>query len=136
MPEIPTGWFVIRSELNGMVADVKDGYTNPGDPIITWPKQSGDNDNQVWRYNNGFFINKRSGLGSFGAGAITAQVKQDSPRNLQQQWGYDNGYVFSHADTNLVLDVDKGATESGANVIIYGQKDGGSANQKWKLEPV
>ncbi|KAF7724312.1 hypothetical protein EC973_001158 [Apophysomyces ossiformis] len=135
--EFPSGWFYIKSYLGDLVVTVRDGSVNTGAQIDTWSNQRSGN--QLWRYTNGFLINQRSNLAlslnndSLDASTLIVQRAAGSPRNLKQQWGYDNGAIFSHAKTDFVLDVRGSSTTQGTDIILYQSTN--NNNQKWALIP-
>ncbi|RUS19178.1 hypothetical protein BC937DRAFT_87893 [Endogone sp. FLAS-F59071] len=70
--EFPEGYFFIKSHKNGMVLDVEEASKQHFNVdlrlqinarVIVWPQKFRDNANQLWSHDNGFIINKCSGLG-------------------------------------------------------------------------
>ena len=43
-----SGYFYIKSQLNGLVMDVEGGGTSPGSRVVMWDYKSDDNDNQLF----------------------------------------------------------------------------------------
>ncbi|KAI9495838.1 hypothetical protein BDB00DRAFT_812146 [Zychaea mexicana] len=57
----PPGYFYIISRKHGYALDVYDGQTKADANIIVWPQKFSDSDNQLWSYDQGRIVNKKSG---------------------------------------------------------------------------
>ncbi|RUS14907.1 ricin B lectin domain-containing protein [Endogone sp. FLAS-F59071] len=136
-----SGYFFIRSRQNGKVLDVEGGSSDAGVRICIWPKKDYDNDNQLWKFEEGFLVNKRSGL------VIDIQSGELAPdRNIcqydrkwvqeanNQRWGYEDGFIYCRARPDLVLDIRGGDDSDGTEVIVYNKKYEDNYNQKWEVE--
>jgi hypothetical protein len=57
--------------------------------------------------------------------------------NVNQSWTFDaNGYIYTHSNPDLVLDIKYAQDKDGAEVILYEKKQGAvAANQLWQLVP-
>ncbi|KAG2187782.1 hypothetical protein INT44_005472 [Umbelopsis vinacea] len=178
MSSIPQGNFWIISRKNGTALDVFDGQTKDGANVIIWPQKFNDSDNQLWAYDNGCFVNKKSGLGNtkrllqklpfcntsyanrnenFIGHHKTSTAKPDhvfsqvplrkrrmlckTPANRASRnnrlvfFGFDNGFIYSAAYPNLVLDIKGEGAKDGASVILYNRKENDNLNQLWDMEP-
>ncbi|KAL1924489.1 uncharacterized protein VTP21DRAFT_4143 [Calcarisporiella thermophila] len=103
----PEGYFFIRNVYSGQVLDVKDGSTQEGASIILWNRKALLNDNQLWKYDDGFLINKKSGLvlevkGASGGGSIRPDSelvqgkRREPPTNINQLWAYNYDYIMPY----------------------------------------
>ncbi|KAG0734503.1 hypothetical protein G6F64_000870 [Rhizopus arrhizus] len=145
MSTIPSGPFFIVSKLNGRVLDVKDGSIENAAPIIVWSKKSSNNQNQLWFYRSGYFVNINSEkvLDVKGnkieknASIIQYDAKQVDESNLNQLWSFDPyGCIYAQSNPGLVLDIKDAQDKDGAEVILYERKqDTMAANQLWQLIP-
>ncbi|MEW2418062.1 RICIN domain-containing protein [Streptomyces sp. NPDC046866] len=99
--DFPEGDFFIRSVYSGHVLDIKDGSTEPGTHVILWPRKHSDNDNQLWQFDRGFLVNKKSRLvlevpGYEGGGdiepgtALVQNTRRAGPESLNQLWAYNS----------------------------------------------
>ncbi|KAI8997553.1 ricin B lectin domain-containing protein [Pilobolus umbonatus] len=142
MSGFPTNqYFFIKSCGNDCVLDVYMGETTINSNIITWPKKPyGDQENQLWRCENGFLLNKKSGLvldvrgGDLQSDKPIVQYTRKITMAHNQRFGFRDGYIYCLADPRLVLDVKKGSKKDGAKVILYKRKDADHSNQQWVIE--
>lgn len=99
--DFPEGYFLIRSVYSGLVLDIRDGSTEPGSPAIVWEEKGFDFDNQLWKYDRGFLVNKKSGLvlevpGYEGGGdiesetALVQNTRRAEPDSINQLWAYNS----------------------------------------------
>ncbi|KAI8345282.1 ricin B lectin domain-containing protein [Choanephora cucurbitarum] len=110
--------------------------------IIIWPQKHGDDkDNQLWRSEDGFLINKKSNLvmdirgGDLLSDKPIVQYDRKITMAHNQRWGFRDGYVYCLADPRLVLDIRGGGSKDGTKVILYKRKDTDNENQQWVIEP-
>ncbi|KAG0240690.1 hypothetical protein BGW41_006773, partial [Actinomortierella wolfii] len=148
----PTGWFYIKSAVTGLVIDVEHGlFTDPmkAGARAEMNHQKIDNSDgrhsllelQLWRYDRGFLINRRTGLvldiqgGSLKAGARVCQWQRKSGKEAQNQhWFYENGYIANVYNSRLVLDIDGDGSRDGAKIAVGERKLTNNADQQWLLE--
>ncbi|KAI8372897.1 ricin B lectin domain-containing protein [Radiomyces spectabilis] len=134
-------YFYIRSRQNGSCLDVYNGETSADTSIIIWPKKENDNDNQLWRFEDGFLINKKSNLvmdvrgGDLKSDKPVVQYDRKLTQAHNQRWGYRDGFIYVLADPRLVLDIKGGKDKDGTKVILYLRKDTENDNQQWTIEP-
>ncbi|KAG1446551.1 hypothetical protein G6F46_011587 [Rhizopus delemar] len=130
MTGFPNGqYFFIKSRANGKVLDVYMGETTDDSNIIIWPqKPDDDNDNQLWRAEDGFLINKRSQL--------VMDIRGGDLKAHNQRFGYRDGYIYCLADPRLVLDIRGGGSKEGTKIILYKRKESDNQNQLWTIIPV
>ncbi|KAI8884807.1 carbohydrate-binding module family 13 protein [Backusella circina FSU 941] len=111
---IPPGPFFIVSRLNGRVIDVEGASTKDGAKIVVWSKKEFDNDNQLWEYRHGFFVNIHSGKvldvkgGEVESNAAIIQYERKDINEAQENqiWLIDHsGFIHTSANPNLVLDI-------------------------------
>ncbi|KAI9481381.1 MAG: ricin B lectin domain-containing protein [Benjaminiella poitrasii] len=144
---IPSGPFFILSKLNNRVLDVEGASVKDKAKICVWKqKDNSDNENQLWEYRNGNFINLHSGkVLDIKGDKVKSDAKliqnekatSDQDEIEKQRWMIDReGYIHNAADTNLVIDIRGAEDEDGAEVILYEKRSGTVAtNQQWVLVP-
>ncbi|KAI8137771.1 ricin B lectin domain-containing protein [Fennellomyces sp. T-0311] len=134
-------YFYIKSANGDNVLDVYNGETKADTELIIWPQKYNDNENQLWRYEDGYLINKKSDMVVDVRGGDT---KSDTPliqytRKMtmasNQRWGYNSGFVHLLSDPRMVLDIRGGGHKKGTKVILYKRKDDDNENQQWTIEP-
>ncbi|KAI9476149.1 MAG: ricin B lectin domain-containing protein [Benjaminiella poitrasii] len=135
-------YFYLKSRSSNACIDVYMGETTPDSNIIIWPqKGADDNDNQLWRYDDGFLINKKSDLvmdirgGDLKSDTLIVQYDRKMTMAHNQRWGYRDGYIYCLADPRLVLDIKGGGSKEGTKIILYKRKDTDNENQQWVIEP-
>ncbi|KAI8341822.1 ricin B lectin domain-containing protein [Chlamydoabsidia padenii] len=136
-------YFYIKTSTGENVVDVHEGSLEKGAHIIIWKQKTGDDcDNQLWIYNDGFLMNKKSSLvldidgGDLKVEKKVKQYDRKSTRAHNQRWGYRDGFIYSRADPRIVLDIKGGNEDEGTRVITYKRKAEENANQQWTIEPV
>ncbi|KAF9307936.1 hypothetical protein BG003_011837, partial [Podila horticola] len=152
--DFPTNWFYIKSAASNLVVDIERGYfTNPmkvgARTAMNHQKiDSGDGRHsllelQLWRYEAGFLINRRTGFvldiqgGSLDIAARVVQRQRKSGKEAQnQRWFYENGFIANVYNSKLVLDIDGDGFKDGSNIAIGERMVVNNANQKWVLEEV
>ncbi|KAF9373316.1 hypothetical protein CPB97_000656, partial [Podila verticillata] len=150
----PTSWFYIKSAASGLVVDIEHGYFT--DPMKAGARaemnhQKIDNGDgrhsllelQLWRYEAGFLINRRTGFvldiqgGTLKLAARVVQWQRKSGKEAQNQhWFYENGFIANVYNSRLVLDIDGDGSKDGAKIAIGERKAVSNADQKWMLEEV
>ncbi|KAJ2959273.1 hypothetical protein NQZ79_g5208 [Umbelopsis isabellina] len=56
------------------------------------------------------------------------------PGKQEQQFGYDNGFIYNSAYPGLVLDIKGENAKDGAHIILYNRKETDNMNQLWDME--
>ncbi|RUP49302.1 ricin B lectin domain-containing protein, partial [Jimgerdemannia flammicorona] len=135
--EFPHGYFYIKSKKNGMVLDVEEASVRPNARVIVWPQKFRDNSNQLWSYDEGFLVNKNSGLGMLQSDRQIVQSKRKFTAEAQNQlWHYcEEGFFYPLEHSNLVLDIRGDSDKPGATILLYQRKDADNKNQLWTIEP-
>ncbi|KAI9282204.1 ricin B lectin domain-containing protein [Sporodiniella umbellata] len=135
-------YFMIKSRANGHVLDVYMGETTDDSNIIIWQqKPDNDNDNQLWRAEDGFLINKKSNLvmdirgGDLKSDTFIVQYSRKMTMAHNQRFGFRDGYIYCLADPRLVLDIRGGGSKEGTKIILYKRKETDQMNQQWTLIP-
>ncbi|CEP19562.1 hypothetical protein [Parasitella parasitica] len=158
----PQGYFYILSRKHGFAIDVFDGQTKvmyhflrrkqelsidtpfphctqDDANIIVWPQKFQDSDNQLWSYDKGKLINKKSGhamdirSSAFKSDKAIVQ-KKIKPNKQSQEWVYENGFICSKEYPSLVLDIRGDSAKGGAQVLLYKRKETDNLNQLWQFE--
>ncbi|KAL9549767.1 hypothetical protein MBANPS3_005055 [Mucor bainieri] len=142
---IPQGPFFIVSKFNKRVLDVEGASTKDGAKVCVWQqKESSDNENQLWEYRNGNFVNVHSGKvldikGSKVKSDVRVVQNEKATSNDEeiekQRWLIDHeGYIHISSNPDLVLDIKGAEDENGTEVILYEKRSGTvAANQQWEL---
>ncbi|ORY99019.1 ricin B lectin domain-containing protein [Syncephalastrum racemosum] len=147
MADFPEGYFYIQSRLCGKVIDVDGASLKSDAKVLIWtPKHNEDRDNQLWSYQDGYLVNKKSNKVLDIRGG---NLKENMPiiqydRKLtadahNQQFGYSkDGHIYVLVEPHMVLDIRGAAVQDGSRVILYHKKpaiDGDNLNQLWDLIP-
>ncbi|CAB4411746.1 unnamed protein product [Rhizophagus irregularis] len=135
-----TNYYWIIAQHSGKVLEVKDGSFCSSVEIIQRSKKSEHDPNvdmQLWYFNGGFIVNKRSGfvLDVVGAKCQTGtrivqyhKHKHDEPsRGQEWEYNYEDNSFYLKFNRNFVLDV------SGTNIIHLWDKHDGK-NQQFILQ--
>ncbi|MEU9291905.1 RICIN domain-containing protein [Streptomyces sp. NPDC048275] len=142
---IPQGYFFIRNFESGLVLDIADGSTEPGGRAILWDRKPSDNDNQLWKYDEGFFVNKKSGLvlevpgyengGNIKLGTALVQNKRrEQPESLNQLWASNYGYLMPY-DPKVVVSAEGDNLTRGAAVVVDSSVDfPNNIRQQWAFD--
>ncbi|KAF5353436.1 hypothetical protein D9756_008038 [Leucocoprinus leucothites] len=140
MAQFPDGSFFIRNVASGKVLDVQHGSTE------CYPlgrKESGF-DNQLWRYDNGFLVNKASGLvlevpGFEGGGdispgtALQINAKRERPESLNQLWAYNYQYIMPY-DPKVVIWGQDGDVSTPGSKAVVDRMIHEEVTQKWMFD--
>ncbi|KAF7723833.1 hypothetical protein EC973_001558 [Apophysomyces ossiformis] len=136
-------YYFIKSQFNGRVLDVEGGSLEDEANIIVYHQKESDFLNQLWRYEDGYFINAQSAKVLDISGGemepesqIIQYARKDEFEASNQRWEIDeDGYIYCIARPDLVLDIQEARDEDEVPVILYEKKEGEvAANQKWFLE--
>ncbi|KAG0168521.1 hypothetical protein DFQ28_003136 [Apophysomyces sp. BC1034] len=136
-------YYFIKSQFNGRVLDVDDGSLEDEANIIVYTQKESDFLNQLWRIEDGYFINAQSAKVLDISGGemepesqIIQYARKDFYEASNQRWQIDDeGYIFCSARPDLVLDIQGREDEDCVPVILYEKKEGEVAsNQRWYLE--
>ncbi|KAF9950314.1 hypothetical protein BGZ70_001429, partial [Mortierella alpina] len=148
----PTSWFYIKSAASGLVVDIEHGiFTDPmkAGARAEMNHQKIDNGDarhsllelQLWRYEAGFLINRRTGFvldiqgGVLKASARVFQWQRKSGKDARNQhWFYENGFIANVYNSRLVMDIDGDGSRDGAKIAIGERKATDNNDQKWLLE--
>jgi hypothetical protein len=124
--------YLLVSDLNGLVLDVKGNSSADKTGVHTW-KNNGQ-DNQKFSFQNGMIYCVHSGkvLTVDSPPGNYSNVVQMPPTGApNQQWELHNDSTIRLANTSLCLDIQGENKEQGAHVFVYAHH--GRANQKWRL---
>ncbi|KAI9010331.1 ricin B lectin domain-containing protein [Phycomyces nitens] len=142
MSGFPTDcYFYLESLGTDLVLDVYNGAVKEDAILIIWTMKTQDNENQLWRSEDGFLINKKSNLvidvrgGELKSDTPLVQYNRKMTMAHNQRWGFRNGFVYVLADPTLVLDVKGGKKKDGKKVILYERKEDDNVNQQWRIVP-
>jgi hypothetical protein len=142
-------YFYIKSKASGLVLDIEHGFlrdhTKPGaylqlngQKLVASEKKHALLELQLWRFDNGFIINRRTGMvldateGSLKAGTRLIQWTRRTTDNANQQWAVSNGFIHLKNNPNLVLDVDGDGTRDGARIALGERKEKKNLDQRCK----
>ncbi|KAI8881261.1 carbohydrate-binding module family 13 protein [Backusella circina FSU 941] len=137
--DFPSGFFFIRCKAKQMALDVHGGSMVNDSNIIIWPQKLVDSINQLWMHEEGFLINKKSGLvidirGGIERDKLIIQYARKPGLATNQRWKYQDGFIFPAASPNLVLDIKNGEYKNGNNVFLNA-KSLSSQSQQFIIQP-
>lgn len=139
----PPGHFLIRNIESNLVLDVKDGSKANGASVILWSRNN--KSNQIWSYDEGFIVNKNSGLvleisGYENGGNITPGSKlvqaerRDQPSSINQLWAYNYQYIMPY-DPKVVLAAQDDNIQAGSLIVVDKSVDfPNNIRQQWSFE--
>ncbi|CAO3592303.1 unnamed protein product [Absidia cylindrospora] len=136
----PEGFFFIRCNQQKMAVDVNGGGMTNDATIIIWPQKMVDSINQLWMHEDGFLINKKSGLvidirgGEIKKDKLLIQYVRKPGLAHNQRWEYKDGFIFPQAAPHLVIDI-RGGDFKETNGLFLNTKDIHSKTQQWLIEP-
>ncbi|KAF9547918.1 hypothetical protein EC957_007645, partial [Mortierella hygrophila] len=150
----PTSWFYIKSAASGLVVDIEHGYFT--DPMKAGARaemnhqkiDQGDGRHsllelQLWRYEAGYLINRRTGFvldiqgGTLKLNARLIQWQRKAGQEARNQhWFYENGFIANVYNSRLVLDIDGDGSKDGAKIAVGERKATANSDQQWLLEEV
>ncbi|KAG0150138.1 hypothetical protein CROQUDRAFT_652856 [Cronartium quercuum f. sp. fusiforme G11] len=147
MSEFPTGWFYIKSLLSNKVLQPLSGSFEPTRLVVVDQKYGDEAVAQLWKYENGYIINKATGLcldyehGNYkrlGDIHICQWHRKVGKEAHNQKWLYrTHNLISSVDDINRVLDIKGGSMLPGAEVLLRKlETNQGShpASQRWLIE--
>ncbi|KAG1124854.1 hypothetical protein G6F42_009238 [Rhizopus arrhizus] len=119
--------------------DVNNGGMTNDTAIIIWPQKLVDSINQLWMHEEGFLINKKSGLvldirGGIERDKLIIQYARKPGLAHNQRWKYQDGYIFPASNPNLVIDIKGGEYKNGSNVFLNA-KNPHSQTQQFIIQP-
>ncbi|KAG2179716.1 hypothetical protein INT44_006564 [Umbelopsis vinacea] len=127
----PPGFFFIQSQtVPTLTIDVNDGSMNSDSNILLW--------NKLWAYEDGFIVNKKSGLvldikgGEVKAGKSIIQYTRKGVMARNQEWRYLDGFICPIGDERLCIDIESNSASSGTNVILA-NRNRQRPSQLWTL---
>ncbi|KAI9274744.1 ricin B lectin domain-containing protein [Phascolomyces articulosus] len=135
----PEGFFFIRCKATEKAMDVNEGGMLNDFPIIIWPQKMVDSINQLWMHEDGFLINRKSGLvldirgGDIKKDKAIIQYARKPGLAHNQRWKYKDGYIFPAAAPTLVLDVRGGELKDAASIFLNIKTN--SPTQQWLIQP-
>ncbi|KAG2193091.1 hypothetical protein INT46_011881 [Mucor plumbeus] len=138
--EFPQGFFFIRCKSQPFAIDVNGGSMTNDATIIIWPQKLVDSINQLWMHEEGFLINKKSGLvldirgGSIERDKVIIQYARKPGLAHNQRWTYQNGFIFPTSAPHLVLDIRNAEFKNG-NTVYLNTKNIHSKTQQWIIQP-
>ncbi|KAI9495355.1 ricin B lectin domain-containing protein [Zychaea mexicana] len=137
----PEGFFFIRCKATDMALDVNDGGMLNDYTMIIWPQKMVDSINQLWMHEDGFLINRKSGLvldirgGDIKKDKAIIQYARKPGLAHNQRWQYKDGYIFPAASPNLVLDIRGGEYKDAASIFLNSRLPGSNTTQQWLIQP-
>ena len=143
-----SGYYFIKSKLNGNVIDIQGASTTAGVLLDAFPQKPSGNDNQLWEFvadpvGSGCYFIKSKLNGnvidiqgaSTRAGALLDAFPQKPSGNENQLWefvGSDYFLIVSKLNGN-VIDIQGASTRAGALLDVYTLKSSGNDNQLWEF---
>jgi hypothetical protein len=142
--EFPPGYFFIRNVSSGKVIDVRGDSTDPGAEIVLWDRKGSDYDNQLWKHDKGFLMNKKSGLvlevpGYAGGGQIQPDTgliqaeRRGEPDSRNQLWAYNNQSLFPY-DPEVCISAKDGDVETRGVRVVVDIWQFGNVKQEWMFD--
>ncbi|KAI8880714.1 carbohydrate-binding module family 13 protein [Backusella circina FSU 941] len=132
-------YFILRSQKNGHVLYVDDS-TKAGANVIVGPQDEEVIDSQLWTFDNGYLINKKSSLvmdiegGDLKSDKKILQYDRKKTMAHNQRWGIRDGFIYAVADPRVVLDSKDG--EEGTKILAAYKKLEENDSQLWAYELV
>ncbi|CAO3668921.1 unnamed protein product [Umbelopsis vinacea] len=121
----PDGFFFIQSKAYpSLTIDVHDGSLTRDANLILWTKKDIDNVNQLWAFEKGFLVNKKSGLvmdirgGDVTAGKNIIQWTRKGVVARNQEWAFKDGFICPVSNERLALDVESSKGNQGSNIVL------------------
>ncbi|ORY97823.1 ricin B lectin domain-containing protein [Syncephalastrum racemosum] len=138
--QFPNGFFFIRCKSAEMALDVYEGGMLNDFHLIIWPQKMVDAINQLWMHEDGFLINRKSGLvldirgGDIKKDKAVIQYSRKPGLAHNQRWQYKDGYISPIAAPQLVLDI-RGGEYKDAAAVFLNAKTASSPTQQWLIQP-
>jgi len=124
-------FFFIRSQLNGLVLDIKDGIANPGQDVVTWEYTGGEN--QLW-FCDVIYNTIRSKMDEnlvLHADGDCLTVAEFHPDESNQRWILSGEAIRHYDNPDLALDIADCCEDPGARLCSWEYH--GDANQLWEF---
>jgi len=125
--------FMIVSELNGKVMDIRGGSSAPKTEVIMWQRKYDRSPNQLWYMDEMGYL--KSMLNDFAPHSKRQgdQIRMKPYKGKPcQQWRIEGNRIVNRS--NECMDIQGSANHDAANVISWHYK--GSPNQHWRMEYV
>ncbi|CAO3651459.1 unnamed protein product [Cunninghamella blakesleeana] len=136
--QFPDGWFFVKSQAQGLVLTILETGTLAAEATAVRLDVKSYS-RQLWRYKNGFLINKASNMvldikgGDIFNGAALCHYKEKKKDNANQQFGLNmDGSIFVKANSKYVLTLREGEKES-SKVFLSEQSPKGLKEQRWNF---
>ncbi|EXX69446.1 hypothetical protein RirG_096020 [Rhizophagus irregularis DAOM 197198w] len=133
-----TNYYWIIAQHSGKVLEVENGSFCSCANIIQHTKKSELDpfvDMQLWYFDGGFIVNKRSGFVidvAEGTKIIQYPRKPEPSQNQEWEYNHEDNTIGLKSNRNFVLDVEESKTDNHAFIILY-EKHGGE-NQQFILQ--
>ncbi|WP_194826266.1 RICIN domain-containing protein [Nocardia sp. XZ_19_231] len=139
----PEDSFYIRNVASNLVVDIEGGSADAGAPAVVWDRKSTGDAHQLWTYDEGFLVNKNSGLvlevvgyesgSNIAAGTPVAQaLRRESPESLNQLWAYNYQMLMSY-DPKVTLTAREGNFTAGTAVVVD-RTERDDPRQQWMFD--
>lgn len=124
-------FFVIRSNLNGLVLDVQNGSCSPGNPVKTWDYNGGDN--QLWFQDFAKCCIRSAQDENYCLEIMGGElcVNYCNDHECNQRFEVQGDAVRNRDDGN-VLDIADHNADPGARICTWSQN--GGPNQSWSFD--
>jgi len=122
--------FLIVSEMNGKVVDVKGGNAAAGTPVCMYHKGSPVGNNQLWYQDGSGHIKSVLNNMSFTNGGKGQELKMQNSMDARAQWTVQGNKIVNGAGE--ALDIRGENKSDGAELVSYDHKN--QTNQQWRLE--
>lgn len=125
-------FFFIRSQLNGLVLDIKDGIANPGQDVVTW-EYTGE-ENQLWFCDviyNTIRSKMDNNLVLQAADGECLTVAEFDSDEYNQRWILSGEAIRHYDNPDLALDIDDKCEDEGAGLCSWEYH--GESNQLWEF---
>ncbi|KAG0012587.1 hypothetical protein BGZ81_001477, partial [Podila clonocystis] len=148
---LPTsGWFYIKSKSSNLVVDIEqDADPLPPNVLVSMnaqiPSVTDENqakaESQLWRYEDGQIINKRSqlvldcklGVVRYGARLVQGVSKRGKESN-HQRWESSNGTLIIQGKPLYAIDIEGDGTKNGARLSLQRPKVQNNLDQQWTFQ--
>ncbi|KAI8644598.1 hypothetical protein BD408DRAFT_441591 [Parasitella parasitica] len=134
----PEGYFFIKNQKHGLVISVLETDKLAAE-IIASNLDTRNFNRQLWKFNDGFLINKASNLvldvrgGCIEKGSELCQYKQKQEGFENQQWGLTvEGFIHAKTHKNMVLAISN-RKDTDSNVFLTDKKTPDHEEQRWNF---
>ncbi|CAB4376775.1 hypothetical protein RhiirA5_271340 [Rhizophagus irregularis] len=149
MNGFPEGWFYIKSQTNNHVLEPHCLSVNSGARIVTSKQRFGfDADSQLWKYDNGYIVNKASGkvldiekgyIRTFHRTHLCQWDRKPLTEASNQQWTFlPGGFISPTAHKGYVIHLHGHFYRSKhdiCQILLHQIKDEDGRKQTWYFEP-